>query len=185
MPAHHGSIETIADHVRVAVIADTHIPRRAPDLPATAWREIAHADAVIHAGDITAASFLERLSTRSRRVIAVRGNNDHELDLLPERVEVVLAGVRVAVIHDSGAASGRRRRLRALFPDARAVVFGHSHIPLLEDDADLLMLNPGSPTDRRRMPAFSMAMLSLRDGAINGVRLIDLGLERAPRAQTD
>jgi putative phosphoesterase len=169
--------------VRIAVIADTHVPRRAADLPATAWREIERADVVIHAGDVTAPQFLQRVRDRSAEVIAVRGNNDRELGALPERVEAALAGASVAVVHDAGPASGRRARLRRLFPEARVVVFGHSHIPLLDDDGDLLMLNPGSPTDRRRMPTFTMATLVARDGAIEDARIVDLGLERAPRAQ--
>lgn len=173
----------ITDHARVAVIADTHIPRRARDLPASAWGELEQADVVIHAGDVTAAGFLERLRLRSRGLIAVRGNNDRQLDTLTDRAEATIAGVAVAVIHDSGAAGGRRRRLRALFSQARVVVFGHSHIPLLDDDGEMLMLNPGSPTDRRRMPTFTMASLTLDAGVIEEARIVDLGLARALQDQ--
>jgi putative phosphoesterase len=139
---------------------------------------------VIHAGDVTAACFLERLRRRSRRLVAVRGNNDSELTTLSETAELTIAGVSVGVIHNAGAVTGRRRRLRALFPRARVVVFGHSHIPLLEDDGHLLMLNPGSPTDRRRMPSFTMALLTVGSGAIEQARIVDLGVERALPSQT-
>ena len=164
----------------IAVLADTHIPRRAADLPATAWANLRGADAIVHAGDVMAAGLLERLAA-TKRLIAVRGNNVHLLDWLPEREEVELDGVRVGIVHDAGPVAGRRARLRRVFPFARVAVFGHSHVPLIEDDGSLLLLNPGSPTDRRRMPSYSMGMLSLHEGAVDGARIIDLGLERAAR----
>jgi putative phosphoesterase len=166
--------------VIVAVIADTHVPPRAPDLPPAAWRIIESADALIHAGDIVSDTFLTRLRQRIT-THAVRGNNDLTLDILPETLQLHLAGVRIGVIHDSGPAAGRRERMRARFPHCRAVVFGHSHIPLLEDDGSLLLLNPGSATDRRRQPAFTMARLTLTGGAIAHAEVIDLGIERATR----
>ena len=105
---------------------------------------------------------------------AVRGNNDIALDL-SDRLEFALDGVPIALVHDSGAKEGRRARLRRWFPSARVVVFGHSHIPWCEDDGDLLLLNPGSPTDRRRMPTFTMATLVI-DGGVPTASIIDLGL---------
>lgn len=167
----------IAAMTRIAVIADTHIPGRARDLPPTAWRIVRECDAVIHAGDVVTPPLLERLGAVVP-VHAVLGNNDMPLrGRLPERLEIDVEGVRVAVVHDSGPAQGRRARLRSWFPGARAVVFGHSHMPLLEDDGGLLLLNPGSPTDRRRMPCFTMATLDCAAGACTAT-LVDLGLER-------
>ncbi len=164
---------------RIAVIADTHIPGRARDLPPTAWRIIAGCDAVIHAGDVVTGALLDRLDGAAPQVHAVLGNNDLPLrGRLPGRLQLDVDGVKVAVIHDSGAAQGRRARLRRLFPDARVVVFGHSHMPLVEDDGEVLLLNPGSPTDRRRMPSFTMATLDC-DGGRCAASLVDLGLERA------
>jgi putative phosphoesterase len=165
--------------MRVAVIADTHLPGRARDLPPDAWQAIRDSDAVLHAGDVLTGALLDRLAAAVPRVHAVLGNNDLPLrGLLPERLELDLDGVRVAMVHDSGPAEGRRRRLRRLFPSARVVVFGHSHVPLLEDDGDLLLLNPGSPTDRRRMPSFTMAMLQCAHGHC-AAQIVDLGLQRA------
>jgi uncharacterized protein len=150
--------------VRLAVIADTHVPVRARDLPATAWAIIDGADAVLHAGDIVEPALLDRIRERAP-VWAVLGNNDRAFgDALPERLELELGGVSLAMVHDSGDARDRRARLRRWFPAARVVVFGHSHIPLLEDDGALLLLNPGSPTDRRRMPSFTVATLTLEEG---------------------
>ncbi|MFN2581713.1 MAG: metallophosphoesterase family protein [Candidatus Dormibacteria bacterium] len=162
----------------VAVIADTHIPRRALDLPPTAWRHIESADAAIHAGDVTEQALLEELA-RVKPLYAVAGNNDLTLAALPQRLELTLDGVHISVVHDSGPTAGRRERLRRDFPDARIVVFGHSHIPVNDDDGDLLLLNPGSPTDRRSMPTFTMATLTLRRGSVTNAKIIDLGLERA------
>lgn len=166
--------------MRLAVIADTHIPTRARDLPPGAWRVIDAADGVLHAGDVVDPGLLERLRERGP-VWAVLGNNDHALrSVLPERLELELGGVTVAMVHDAGAAAGRRARLRRWFPTARVAVFGHSHVPAVEDDGGLLLLNPGSPTDRRRMPSFTLAVLTLgRAGP--AAKLVDLGQERAGR----
>ena len=165
--------------MHVTVLADTHLPRRGRDLPPVAWRHIDAGEAVLHAGDITTAEALARIAAR-RPVWAVRGNNDREPELqrLPERLQLDLGGVLVGMVHDSGGQRDRRHRLRRWFPRARVVVFGHSHIPVIEDDGDLLLLNPGSPTDRRRMPSFTLASLDLEDGVVRA-RLVDLGRERA------
>jgi uncharacterized protein len=165
--------------MRLAVLADTHVPRRARDLPPGAWRVVEAADAVLHAGDVVDHALLDELRRRGRRVWAVLGNNDLLLrDLLPERLELDLDGVPVAMVHDPGPRQGRRARLRRWFPRARVAVFGHSHIPVVEDDGDLLLLNPGSPTDRRRMPTFTLAVLTLEAGRPHA-ELVDLGQERA------
>lgn len=165
--------------MRIAVIADTHVPGRARDLPPTAWRVIEKCDAVIHAGDVVTPWLLERLRARSPQVHAVLGNNDVPLrDVLPERLQLHVEGMEIAVVHNSGAAERRRERLRRWFPDARVVVFGHSHTPVCEDDGELLLLNPGSPTDRRRQPHFTMATLECAERHCSA-SIVDLGLERA------
>lgn len=149
----------------VAVIADTHLtPASKRDLPAAVWREIEAADLVLHAGDVTTPDLLERIGAVTP-VVAVLGNNDVGLDALPERWTDVIDGVRVAMVHDSGATKGRARRMARWFPDADVVVFGHSHAPVWEEGvAEQWLLNPGSPTQRRRQPTHSMAVLALRDG---------------------
>jgi putative phosphoesterase len=164
--------------VRLAVLADTHIPTRARDLPPGAWRVIDSSEGVLHAGDLTDPALLEALRRRTR-VWAVLGNNDHALHgLLPDLLEIELGGVAVAMVHDPGPAAGRRARLRRQFPAARVVVFGHSHVPVAEDDGELLLLNPGSPTDRRRMPSFTIAVLTLGPEVVRA-EIVDLGQERA------
>ena len=95
---------------------------------------------------------------------AVRGNLDPSEAGLPETIEFDFGGVRVAMIHDSGRKQGRRDRMKRRFPEARVVVFGHSHIPWLEDENGLLLLNPGSPTDKRRQPEYTFALLRVEDG---------------------
>lgn len=99
-------------------------------------------------------------------VMAVRGNLDPPEVGLPETLELDFGGAKVAVIHDSGQQRGRWNRMRRRFPEARVVVFGHSHIPWLEDENGLLLLNPGSPTDRRRQPEFTFAMLHAEGGSV-------------------
>ena len=149
--------------MRVLVLADTHIPRRAEALPAALFRQVESADVILHAGDVMEPAILDELSGYAP-VHAVRGNLDPPEPGLPEVVELDLCGVRIAMLHDSGRKDGRRRRLARRFPKARVVVFGHSHIPFLEDEEGLMLLNPGSPTDKRRQPEHTFALLELRDG---------------------
>lgn len=141
------------------VLADTHIPRRAKALPEGLVPHLKRANLILHAGDLLEPSLLEELSSYAP-VRAVKGNVDlPEVDL-QETLEFDFSGVRVAMIHDSGRKEGRRRRLARRFPDARVVIFGHSHVPFLEDEDRLLLLNPGSPTDKRRQPHHTFALLS-------------------------
>ncbi len=149
----------------VVVIADTHVPRRARALPGGLTPHLGRADLILHAGDLMDTALLAELAAYAP-VRAVRGNLDPpDLDL-PETLELDFGGARVAMIHDSGRKQGRRTRLRRRFPDARVVVFGHSHIPFLEDDGGLMLLNPGSPTDRRRQPHHTFALLHAEGGRV-------------------
>jgi uncharacterized protein len=147
------------------VLADTHIPRRSRALPEELVPYLTEADLILHAGDLLEASVLDELSTHAP-VYAVRGNVDlPEVDL-PETLEFDFGGATIAMIHDSGRKEGRRKRLHRRFPEARAIVFGHSHIPFLEDEDGLLLLNPGSPTDRRRQPRHTFALLRAEEGSV-------------------
>jgi uncharacterized protein len=152
---------------RVLVLADTHIragsARRLPD---AVYAELERADLVLHAGDVVVPEVLADLE-RFAPVHAVLGNNDvAELAaVLPEQVVVDVDGVRIGMVHDSGAKAGRERRMRRRFPDADVVVFGHSHIPMAVDGIDgQLLLNPGSPTERRRQPTHTYGVIEVRDG---------------------
>ena len=147
------------------VLADTHIPRRARVLPQALFPHLRRADLVLHAGDLISASLLDELALYAP-VRTVKGNVDPPEVDLPETLEFNFGGARVAMIHDSGRKEGRRRRLARRFPDARVVVFGHSHIPFLEDEDGLLLLNPGSPTDKRRQPDRTFALLHAEGGRV-------------------
>ena len=141
-----------------AVIADTHFPRRGRTLPEALIPHLERADLVLHAGDLMDPALLDELAAYAL-VRAVRGNLDPPHPNLPETLEFELGGAKIAMIHDSGPKKGRRTRLRRRFPDVRVIVFGHSHIPFLEDEGGLMLLNPGSPTDRRRQPRPTFALL--------------------------
>ena len=147
------------------VLADTHIPRRAKRLPDGFFPHLRRADLILHAGDLLEAWVLEELSSHAP-VRAVKGNVDGPDVDLPETLEFEFGGVPMAMIHDSGPKKGRRARIRRRFPDARVVVFGHSHVPFLEDDGELLLLNPGSPTDKRRQPEHTFALLRAAGGEV-------------------
>jgi putative phosphoesterase len=160
--------------VRLLLIADTHVPARARDLPARVWEEVATADVVIHAGDWMALELLDKLESRSARLVACWGNNDGpELRArLPERADVTLAGVGFTVVHETGAASGREARMSRLYPETEVLVFGHSHIPWdTTTTTGLRLLNPGSPTDRRRQPFCTYMTASVDGGAVTDVML--------------
>ena len=154
-------------------MADTHVPRRARDLPSALWAAVDDADLVIHAGDWAEVGLLDRLEQRSRRLLACWGNNDGpDLRLrLPEVARGEVGGVRIAVVHETGPAEGRDARCQAAYPDIDLLCFGHSHIPWdSTTPAGLRLLNPGSPTDRRRQPACTYLTLRLEGGAIGDVR---------------
>ncbi|MFZ1175009.1 MAG: metallophosphoesterase [Mycobacterium sp.] len=160
--------------MRLLLIADTHVPTRARDLPAQVWDEVTAADVVVHAGDWVAPELLEKLETRADRLVACWGNNDGPAlrARLPETADVVLAGVRFTVVHETGASPGREARMSRLYPDSQVLVFGHSHIPWdTTTQTGLRLLNPGSPTDRRRQPFCTYMTASVDDGALTDVAL--------------
>ncbi|WP_077086854.1 metallophosphoesterase family protein [Mycobacterium rhizamassiliense] len=160
--------------MRLLLIADTHVPKRARELPARLWDEVAAADVVVHAGDWVTVELVDELQSRSARLVACWGNNDGP-DVrarLPERADVTLAGVHLTVVHETGASSGRDARMSRLYPDTDVLVFGHSHIPWdTMTTTGLRLLNPGSPTDRRKQPFCSYMTASLDDGNVTDVML--------------
>ncbi|HZY64674.1 MAG TPA: metallophosphoesterase family protein [Rubrobacteraceae bacterium] len=151
--------------MRAVVIADTHIPRRARALPDGLFPHLERADLILHAGDLMDPALLDALAAYAP-VKAVRGNLDPPEAGLPDTLEFEFGGARIAMIHDSGPKKGRRNRMRRRFPEARVVVFGHSHIPWLEDEDGFLLLNPGSPTDKRRQPDHTLALLRAEDSRV-------------------
>jgi putative phosphoesterase len=162
----------------VLLVSDTHLPVRARDLPAPVWAAVDAADVVVHAGDWVGVGLLDALEARAARLVGVYGNNDGPAlrARLPEVARVELAGVRVAVVHETGAAIGRERRCAAAYPDVDVLVFGHSHIPwdttaTRPDGSTLRLLNPGSPTDRRRQPTFTWMTAVAAEGRLEAVTL--------------
>ena len=147
------------------VLADTHVPRRAKGLPDALLPHLKYAGLILHAGDLMDVRLLDELEDYAP-VRAVRGNLDAPETDLPETLEFEFGGVAIAMIHDSGPKRGRRNRMRRRFPDARVVVFGHSHIPWLDDEDGFMLLNPGSPTDKRRQPYYTFALLWAEDGGV-------------------
>ncbi len=162
--------------MNIVAISDTHAPRRWKSCPPAVAAHLRGADLILHAGDVCTASVLDELAQYAP-VHAVLGNNDGP-DVAawgaPETLSLELDGLRVAMIHDSGAAAGRLRRMRRRFPEAGLVVFGHSHIPLDEGDeaGGLRIVNPGSPTDRRRQPHGTIGLLTVADGRLTQVRIV-------------
>ena len=150
------------------------MPARARDLPAPVWTAVDAADVVVHAGDWITVELLDALEARAARLVGVWGNNDGPplRARLPEVARVTLDGLRLAVVHETGAAVGRERRCAAAYPDVDVLVFGHSHIPWdTTADSGLRLVNPGSPTDRRRQPTHTWMTAEIRDRALAGLTL--------------
>ena len=162
--------------MRIVVLSDTHAPRRWKSCPPAVACELRGADLILHAGDVCTAAVLDELAQYAP-VTAVVGNNDGP-DVAAwgaaETAALDVAGLRVAMIHDSGPATGRLPRMRVRFPEAELVVFGHSHIPLDAAGQGLRIFNPGSPTDRRRQPHGTLGVLHIADGALVEARIIEV-----------
>jgi uncharacterized protein len=164
------------------MMADTHVPKRSRDLPAELWAAVDAADVVIHAGDWVDVPLLDALEARSARLLACYGNNDGPAlrRRLPEIARAELDGVRLAVVHETGPATGREARCAARFPDTDLLVFGHSHIPWDTTAATgLRLLNPGSPTDRRRQPFATYLTATITNGRLCDVVLHELNAQRS------
>lgn len=163
--------------IHVLLLADTHVPTRARALPDAVWRAVDAAAVVFHAGDWVDVATLDELEARSARLIGVHGNNDGpELRRrLPEVARVELEGLAIAMVHETGAAPGREKRMDQLFPDADVLVFGHSHIPWnTTTPGGLRLLNPGSPTDRRRQPSRTMMTATIDAGCLTALDLVEV-----------
>jgi putative phosphoesterase len=160
--------------LHVAVVSDTHAPRFWKRMPPAVAEQLDGVDVILHAGDVCIPSVLDELAAFAP-VHVVRGNNDGD-DVAawgaPETLEIDLDGVRVAMIHDSGPKQGRPRRMRARFPDADLVVFGHSHIPWDTEEDGQRLFNPGSPTDKRRQPRGTVGRIDIDAGAIVSVTIV-------------
>jgi uncharacterized protein len=145
-------------------VSDTHLPRGRRRLPESCLRELRAADAILHGGDIATLAAYEELLALGPPLYAVAGNVDEPAlqALLPEERVVELDGVRIGMRHIAGG----DRALVSRFPGCAAVVFGHSHLPVVEWRGDFWLLNPGSPTERRRSPFHSMLRLELEAGEI-------------------
>lgn len=159
---------------RLVVLSDTHVPARARRLPESVRRAAGAADLIVHAGDWVGASVLDDL-LQCGPVVGVYGNNDG--DDLRSRLPVVarfdVDGLRFAVVHETGAAQGREARTDAAFPDIDVLIFGHSHIPWdSTSPRGVRLLNPGSPTDRRRQPVGTFLTLRVEGGALPEVELV-------------
>lgn len=150
----------------VAVLGDTHVPTKAKGLSTDAWRKLGSPDRILHTGDVCEPGLLDELADVAPVDVAMGNCDPPEVRSwgARETVELSLDGVRVVLVHDSGPSRGRSERLRRRFPEADVAVFGHSHMPICERADGLLLLNPGSPTDRRLAPHHTLARLHLDDG---------------------
>ncbi|MBX0301909.1 metallophosphoesterase [Cryobacterium sp. 1639] len=160
---------------RLLLISDTHVPLRARRLPDQVWRAVDEADIVLHAGDWVDIALYDDLAARARRLVGVYGNNDGPplRAVLPEINRVTIEGIRFAMVHETGAAAGREKRMDAAFTDTDVLVFGHSHIPWDTVTAGgLRLLNPGSPTDRRRQPKHTYLTAVADAGRLAEVTLV-------------
>jgi uncharacterized protein len=148
---------------KIGVISDTHIPHF-KKLPEAIWEQFGEVELIIHAGDLSVLSVLAELETIAP-VVAVQGNVEHEEVMLelPIKREIVVGHCRIGIVHILGDSRDRVRLARQEFPNARVVVYGHSHIPYNQERDGQLLFNPGSATDRRRQPRCSIGLLYVDD----------------------
>lgn len=193
--------------MRLILLSDTHLPTRARALPAELWTAVEEADVVLHAGDWVSRDAVDELAARAERLIGCYGNNDGPAvrEVMPEVARATLGGMRFVVVHETGPARGRERRMAAAYPDADVLVFGHSHIPWDSTvgrspgpvgaagpagavahplPGTLRLLNPGSPTDHRRQPAATYLTAVVAGGRLGEVVLHPLPSGRANRGST-
>ena len=160
--------------MKLLLIADTHVPRRARTLPDDVWVAVDAADVVVHAGDWVDESLVDEVEVRAKRLVGVYGNNDGPAirARLPEVARVELDGLRLGVVHETGPSTGREKRCDDAHPDLDVLVFGHSHIPWdTTTPRGMRLLNPGSPTDRRRQPHHTYLTATVRGGELTDVTL--------------
>ncbi|PZR53867.1 YfcE family phosphodiesterase [Xylanimonas oleitrophica] len=160
---------------RLLLLSDTHVPTRARDLPPQVWHAIEAADVVVHAGDWTTPEIADAVEARAACLVGVAGNNDGpQLHArFGEVARTTIEGLRVAVVHETGPKQGRELRADAAFPETDLLVFGHSHIPWdTVSPAGMRLLNPGSPTDRRRQPVGTVMTVTVTDGRLHDVVLV-------------
>ena len=161
--------------MNLVVLADTHVPARAGGLHPDLWREVQAADVVFHAGDWVDPALLDELEGRSRMLVGVYGNNDGDelRSRLPEIATVEFEGLRFSVVHETGGALGREKRCEERFPGTDVLIFGHSHIPWDTTTPNgMRLLNPGSPTDRRRQPHCTFMTAVAGNGTLRDVALV-------------
>jgi putative phosphoesterase len=156
----------MSENHRIGVLSDTHIPQRGARLPDAVLRHFEDVELILHAGDLSALAVLDQLSAYAP-MEAVQGNVEQpEVVLaLPLKRTLVVGGCEIGLVHILGERKDYRRNARREFMSARVIIFGHSHIPLLEDADGLMLLNPGSAMDRRREPTCTIAILTITDGA--------------------
>ena len=156
--------------MKVVVLADTHTKGFTRALPMGAWPYVETADHILHAGDVADPALLDELKAFVRVTVVLGNVDSHDIRDwgASEATEIDLGGIRIGMVHDSGLSNGRRERMHARFPDARVVVFGHSHMPVNEDAEGLLLFNPGSPTWPRKAPFPSMGILWIENGDVEG-----------------
>jgi putative phosphoesterase len=152
----------------IAIISDTHMPKGDRRIPAACVERIRGAELLLHCGDLSTTGVLDELAAIGPPLVAVHGNVDSGeiCEQLPEQRVVEVGGARIGMVHDAGPARGRLLRLKRRFGDVDAVVFGHSHIPLHEQDGSFQIFNPGSPTERRRQPVHTMGMARIDGGQV-------------------
>ena len=144
------------------------MPRGARRLPEACLERLRAAELILHAGDLSTVAVLEELRSLGPPIHAVHGNADEPAlrELLPAELVVEAAGTRIGMTHVPGPVAGRAERLVGRFPGCDAIVFGHTHLPQAKRHGSVWLLNPGSPTERRRGPFHSMLVLDVRAGRI-------------------
>ena len=155
--------------MKVVVISDTHMPRKAIQLPRILKRDLEECDFIIHAGDWQTVDLYYQLQ-QFAPTIGVTGNVDgRELKSLLKTKELFIIGeFRIGIVHGHGTGKTTEKRAIDTFADdvVDCIIYGHSHIPILKENNGVILFNPGSPIDKRRQKEFSYGILTIGEKII-------------------
>jgi uncharacterized protein len=152
--------------VKIVVLSDTHLPKRKKGLPTRLLEQLKDTELIIHAGDWTTIDVYKELQSYAR-VEGVYGNVDGKeiIELLPFKKIIEVCGFRIGITHGHGKGKTTEKRAIEVFKGEKVdcIIFGHSHIPVNRFEGEILIFNPGSPTDKRRQKQYSFGVITISD----------------------
>lgn len=150
--------------IKIGVIADTHLSKHLYKMEDLLKLHLKNVDMIIHAGDYKNPKVVEMLE-KQKKFIGVWGNNDGDSvkDKVREKEIITIEGYKIGIFHGHGTNKNTMERAYEVFKEDHVdiIIFGHSHLPIIKTLNKVLMLNPGSPTSKRKEKWYSYIILDL------------------------